>query len=65
MQHIMEQANEPSFPAQQRQLDRVEQQNSAIMNALNKLNVVQQELHTTTVPESEKQGKGLFGKLFK
>lgn len=65
MQHILEQANEPNSSAQQRQLYRVEQQNNAIMSALNKLNVSQQELQTTTVPESEKQGKGLFGKLFK
>ncbi|MEG0385476.1 MAG: MerR family transcriptional regulator [Solibacillus sp.] len=65
MQHIMEQVNEPSSPAQQRQLDRVEQQNSTIMNALNKLNVAQQELQAISVPESEKEVKGLFGKLFK
>ncbi|ATP39747.1 hypothetical protein CSE16_06595 [Solibacillus sp. R5-41] len=65
MQHILDQANEPSYPVQQRQLDRVEQQNSAIMSALNKLNVAQQELHATPLPESEKQVKGLIGKLFK
>lgn len=60
MQHILEQANEPNT-AQQRQLDRVEQQNSAIMSVLNKLNVNQQEPTTAT----EKQAKGLFGKFLK
>lgn len=65
MQHILDQANEPSSPVQQRQLDRVEQQNSAIMNMLNKLNVQQHENHAATLPEPEKQGKSLFGKLFK
>ena len=65
MQHIMEQANESSPPAQQRQLDRVEQQNSAIMSTLNKLNIAQQEHPPTAISESEKQGKSLFGKLFK
>lgn len=60
MQHILEQVNEPNT-AQQRQLDRVEQQNSAIMSVLNKLNVNQQEPTTAT----EKQAKGLFGKFLK
>ena len=64
MQHILEQANEPNA-AQQRQLDRVEQQNSAIMNVLNKLNVAQQELTTATEQPAEKQTKGLFGKFLK
>ena len=64
MQHILDQANEPST-AHQRQLDRVEQQNSAIMSVLNKLNVTQQELTAAPQLEAEKQAKGLFGKLFK
>lgn len=64
MQHILEQANEPSS-VQQCQLDRVEQQNSAIMSVLNKLHVAQHELATNPQQEPEKQTKGLFGKLFK
>ena len=64
MQHILDQANEPSA-VQQRQLDRVEQQNSAIMSVLNKLNVAQQELAATPQLEPEKKAKGLFGKLLK
>lgn len=64
MQHILDQANEPSA-LQQRQLDRVEQQNSAIMSVLNKLNVAQQDPSATPLLEPEKQAKGLLGKLFK
>lgn len=64
MQHILDQANEPST-LHQRQLDRVEQQNSAIMSVLNKLNVTQQELTAPPQLESEKQTKSVFGKLFK
>lgn len=70
MQHIVEQsqakpAQVESKPVadQQRQLDRLEQQNSAIMSVLNKLNVTQSEQAPPTI-EQDKQ-KGLFGKLFK
>lgn len=70
IQHIVEQSQ--ATPAQitttpnveqQRQLDRLEQQKSAIMSVLNKLNVTQ----SGQIPpqaEQEKQ-KGLFGKFFK
>lgn len=64
MQHILDQANVPNT-IQQRQLERVEQQNSAIMSVLNKLSVTQQEIAATTQLEPEKQEKSLFGKLFK
>jgi DNA-binding transcriptional MerR regulator len=64
MQHLLEQANEPSA-VQQRQLDRVEQQNSAIMSVLNKLNVAQHEQSVSPQQEPEKKAKGLFGKLLK
>ena len=65
MQHILEQANEPN-PVQKRQLDRLEQQNSAIMSVLNKLNVSQQEAPPAPKEDySNTQAKGLFGKLFK
>lgn len=64
MQHILEQANEPN-PAQQRQLDRLEQQNSAIMNVLNKLNVAQSQITASAEQQPEKQSKGLFKNLFK
>lgn len=65
MQHILEQANEPNA-AQKRQLDRLEQQNSAIMSVLNKLNVTQQEAPPAPKEDfSNTQAKGLFGKLFK
>ena len=66
MQHIMEQTNTPS--SNQRQLDRVEQQNNAIMNALNRLNVSQFEAKQEAVqdlPNSGSQEKGFFSKLFK
>ena len=66
MQHIMEQTNAPS--PNQRQLDRVEQQNNAIMNALNRLNVSQFEAKQEAVqdlPNSGSQEKGFFSKLFK
>lgn len=65
MQHILDQANEPN-PVQKRQLDRLEQQNSAIMSVLNKINVSQ--LDAPAAPKediSNTQAKGLFGKLFK
>ena len=65
MQHILEQANEPN-PVQKRQLDRLEQQNSAIMSVLNKLNVSQQDAAPASKEDlSNTQAKGLFGKLFK
>ena len=65
MQHILDQANEPN-PSQMRQLDRVEQQNSAIMSVLNKLNVSQQDAAPASKEDlSNTQAKGLFGKLFK
>lgn len=70
MQHIVEQSQ--AQPAQieaspnleqQRQLDRLEQQNSAIMSVLNKLNIAQSD-QAPPQAELEKQ-KGLFGKFFK
>ncbi|MER2127766.1 MerR family transcriptional regulator [Solibacillus sp.] len=66
MQHILDQANEPNA-AQIRQLDRVEQQNSAIMSVLNKLNVSQLDAPPPAPKEdsSNTQAKGLFGKFFK
>ena len=71
MQHIVEQsqANPVQITTapnveQQRQLDRLEQQNSAIMSVLNKLSVAQSEQTAPQQVEQEKQ-KGLFGKLFK
>jgi len=74
MQHIVDQANTAPAPThaqitatpnvdQQRQLDRLEQQNNAIMNVLNKLTVAQSE-STPPQQELEKQ-RGLFGKFFK
>ena len=67
MQHIMEQTNAPS--SNQRQLDRVEQQNNAIMNTLNRLNVAQFEVKQEAVKETpnleDPKAKGLFAKLFK
>ena len=67
MQHIMEQTN-ASSPSQ-RQLDRVEQQNNAIMNALNRINVAQYEAQQEVSldnPRSDGLKKnGLLAKLFK
>ena len=67
MQHIMEQTNAPS--SNQRQLDRVEQQNNAIMNTLNRLNVAQFEVKQEVVKETpnleDSKAKGLLAKLFK
>ena len=66
MQHIMEQTNAPS--SNQRQLDRVEQQNNAVMNAINRLITAQYEAQLATaqdLPSSGSQEKGFFAKLFK
>ena len=67
MQHIMEQTNAPS--PNQRQLDRVEQQNNAIMNALNQLNVAGFEALRAAAQDKSNiersQEKGFFAKLFK
>lgn len=64
MQHILKETNEPRNTHQQ-QLDRVEQQNSAIMNVLNKINITQQELAATSQLAPDSPSKGLFGGLFK
>lgn len=73
MQHIVGQSQSSSPSAQitaapnveqQRQLDRLEQQNSAIMSVLNKLNIAQSDQAPPQQLEQEKQ-KGLFGKFFK
>ena len=66
MQHIMEQTNAPS--SNQRQLDRVEQQNNAVMNALNRLITAQHEAKLEAAqdfPNSGSQEKGFLAKLFK
>lgn len=65
MGHLLEKANEPvALPT--RQLDRVEQQNSAIMNALNRINTEQheQQIHEYEAQKQEQQ-KGLFAKLLR
>lgn len=49
----------------QKQLDRVESQNSAIMAALNRLNVEQHQREVTAYEEQQKeQSKGIFKKIF-
>ncbi|MER2000863.1 MAG: hypothetical protein ABS882_13910, partial [Lysinibacillus sp.] len=69
MQHIVKHSQEntqitaPPNQEQQRQLDRLEQQNSAIMSVMNKLVVAKSEQPKQDV-DQEKQ-KGLLGKLFK
>lgn len=65
MNHLLQKANEPAaLPT--RRLDRVEQQNSAIMNALNRINTQQheQQLNDYEAQKKEKQ-TGLFAKLLK
>ena len=66
MQHITEQSVDTTYS---RQLNRVEQQNSAIMSVLNKLNVANTGdslPNTLNVNEMENsQAKGLLAKLFK
>ena len=68
MQHIMEQTNATS-PNHQRQLDRVEQQNNAIMNTLNRINFSQYEAQQeVALDKSNSEGSkksGLLAKLFK
>ena len=68
MQHFIDQANEPN-EMQKRQLDRLEQQNSAIMSVLNKLNASQPNTPTQAPAPVEEisntQAKGLLKKLFK
>lgn len=62
MQHLIEQANEPS-DLQREQLSRLELQNNAIMNAVNRLQVEQREQREQTV--EEKPEKGFFGRFMK
>lgn len=69
MQHIVEQSQAnlqitavPNLE-QQRQLDRLEQQNSAIMSVMNKLSVAQNEQSKQNVVQDKQ--KGLLGKIFK
>lgn len=58
MQHLLEKANEPTATHQQ-QLDRVEMQNNAIMNVLNRLRVEQRE----PVVEEKPAEKGLLARI--
>lgn len=58
MQHLLEKANEPSAMHQQ-QLDRVEMQNNAIMNAVNRLRVEQNEKSI----EEKLPEKGIFARI--
>lgn len=58
MQHLLEKANEPSAMHQQ-QLDRVEMQNNAIMNAVNRLRVEQHE----QVIEEKPAEKGFLARI--
>ncbi|MEG0260460.1 MAG: hypothetical protein RR595_11420 [Lysinibacillus sp.] len=58
MQHLLEKANEPSAIHQQ-QLDRVEMQNNAIMNTINRLQVEQREQSIEEKPPE----KGIFARM--
>lgn len=60
MQHLLEKANEPSAMHQQ-QLDRVEKQNNAIMNVMNRLQAEQRE----QIIEEKPPEKGLFARMMK
>lgn len=61
MQHLMDKANAPTEQAT-RQMDRVEQQNSAIMSVLNRINEKQNDQQAQPVAEKE---KGLFSRFLK
>ncbi|MBM7608549.1 DNA-binding transcriptional MerR regulator [Lysinibacillus composti] len=65
MSYLIEKANEP-VSLSTRQLDRVEQQNNAIMNTLNRINFRQHEQQITEYEEQKKEKeKGLFSFLKK
>jgi DNA-binding transcriptional MerR regulator len=63
MNHLLEKANEPAEQTA-RQLNRVEQQNNAIMNGLNSIRVLQRDQEIEEHEQKTDSEKGLLSRLF-